>query len=76
MMIQLLKSSYINKLFAGSHHYACGGYNDFVGSFQTVEKAIESANAKKPDGDFVNDWWHVVRHDEIVEDSHSYRSKH
>lgn len=41
-------------LFAGDTYYACGGGHDFVGSFESLEDAIEAGENLKG-----RDWWHV-----------------
>jgi len=41
-------------LFGGDAHCAEGGWNDFVDSFDSQEKAIASLRDGKLD------WWHVV----------------
>ena len=41
-------------LFAGDNQYPDGGWNDFKGSFQNKENAIETAKRHH------YDWWHVV----------------
>lgn len=54
-------------LFAGDHYYPSGGWNDFVGSFDTAREAMEWAESKAiKDSD---DWAHVV--DTAVSHIHS-----
>jgi hypothetical protein len=48
-------------LFAGSHHYPSGGWEDFRGDFKTVAEAI-AASSVKWDG-YINgvcDWYQIV----------------
>ena len=40
-------------LFAGDFYYPGGGMNDLVGSFDSVEEAIEAGKQ--------NEWYHVVQ---------------
>ncbi len=51
-------------LFAGSDYYPCGGWEDYVDSFLTVESALEGA------ANTSGDWWHIVdvRTGEIVKE--------
>lgn len=41
-------------LFTGAAYYPTGGWGDFRGCFETVEKALETAAS------LVDDWWQVV----------------
>jgi hypothetical protein len=41
-------------MFAGSHYYPCGGWEDFKGCYDTVEEAEAAARAEK------EDWTQVV----------------
>lgn len=38
-------------LFAGNYFYPLGGWNDFVGDYDTIEEALQYA---------VKEWWHIV----------------
>jgi len=40
-------------LFAGDYYYPSGGWNDFRGSFETVEAAVDAVAPHY-------DWYHVV----------------
>lgn len=42
-------------LFIGSAYYPSGGWDDFKGSFQTLDEAIEAKNRYRTE-----DWWHIV----------------
>ena len=49
-------------LFAGDEYYPAGGWDDFRGSFKTVEEAEKKAD-KPTDREWANnsyDWWHIV----------------
>jgi hypothetical protein len=41
-------------LFAGDNFYPEGGWNDYCGSFDTIDEAIDYLNGN------VVDWWHIV----------------
>ena len=50
-------------LFAGSHYYPSGGFNDFIGSFDTIEECQLEKNVTETHGDksfSLYDWAHVV----------------
>jgi len=68
------------KLFAGHNYYPSGGYNDYVGSFDSLEKAIEGGETKRMGygylgDDYEYDWWHVVQEDQIVAQSYTHRRR-
>lgn len=45
-------------VFGGSRYYPSGGWEDFKGSFDTLE---ECTKPKDIDGDiYWTDWWHIV----------------
>lgn len=48
-------------LFAGFNYYPCGGWDDFVGAYPTLEDARAGLRGRHVD------WWHIVHGDEIVE---------
>lgn len=56
-------------LFAGQHYYPSGGWEDFAGHFASLEEAREAG--QKPADEraygFVNEWYHIVHNDKIVE---------
>lgn len=41
-------------LFGGSHYYPCGGLDDYLGSYDVLDDAIEAARQTD------NEWWHVA----------------
>lgn len=41
-------------LFGGDAFYACGGWADFLGKFDSIHAARAEGIGKNPD------WWHVV----------------
>jgi hypothetical protein len=41
-------------LFAGDDYYPAGGWDDFIGSFDSVEDAMASFPRDR------YDWWHIV----------------
>lgn len=45
-------------LFGGEVYYACGGFHDFVGDYDTKEAAIEAA-LKEDSWGLTLQWWHV-----------------
>jgi hypothetical protein len=55
-------------LFCGDSYYPTGGWNDFKGSYKTLEEAINSSNDD-------NDWWHVVSTEtwEIMMDKYRFK---
>jgi hypothetical protein len=47
-------------VFAGDDYYPCGGWDDFVGSWETIEEVREAMNGRlKIPGDGWQ-WWHAV----------------
>jgi hypothetical protein len=51
-------------LFAGHSYYPRGGWNDFIGSFASVEDAkTHMLNSEER-----YDWWHVVSNETITEE--------
>ena len=50
-------------LFAGYHYYPSGGWNDFVGQYDTIEEARQSYRSM----DVNYEWYHIVSGNEIVE---------
>lgn len=46
-------------IFAGSFYYPCGGWNDFRGSFDTVEECQNYLLNNK----FKFDWFQIVHRD-------------
>jgi hypothetical protein len=60
LFINQAKENEVNKfaLFGGDNAYAAGGWQDFLGSFDSIEKAkIRAADVDEHIG---IDWWHVV----------------
>lgn len=53
-------------LFAGYNYYPEGGWHDYVGSFATIESAMEHVITLK------SDWYHIVSGGVIVKNSRSY----
>lgn len=62
-------------LFAGKTYYACGGWNDYRGSYDNAAdaildgKALLAASWNKDSSDYLDyDWFHVanLEEDEIV----------
>lgn len=53
-------------VFASCVYYPCGGWEDFVEDFATLEEAAEAAKAIA-----TADWWHVVdtKHRKVVLES-------
>lgn len=47
-------------LFAGSDYYPSGGWDDFRGSFKTIEEAKAAAAEIKSYGSNVYDWYQIV----------------
>jgi len=49
-------------LFCGDRYYPSGGWEDFKGSFNSIEDAIAAAQgfAETHDSFLVCDWYHVV----------------
>jgi hypothetical protein len=45
-------------VFAGAHYYPAGGWDDFIGAYNTIEEAREAA-AKATELSWVN-WWQIV----------------
>ena len=43
-------------LFAGDTYYPCGGWHDFIGSYDSYEEAAANGDIDR------NDWWHVIDH--------------
>lgn len=55
-------------LFAGSTYYACGGWRDFRGAFESLEEATVVGNQLIDwDNDGSDDWFHIVYENKIVE---------
>jgi hypothetical protein len=52
-------------LFAGSTYYACGGWRDFRGAFESLEDARVMGD--KLIGDESDDWFHIVYENKIIE---------
>lgn len=50
-------------LFAGDRYYATGGWHDFIGQYETLEKALEEV------GQMRKDWAHIVYEGKVVWDS-------
>lgn len=46
-------------LFGGNVYYAGGGWNDYLGDFDTVDAAVASEKAS-PVTERPAEWWHVV----------------
>jgi hypothetical protein len=44
-------------LFGGAIWYAEGGANDFIGSFEIEQTAVDAGIAQKEDEKF--EWWHI-----------------
>lgn len=55
---------YMNKyiLFAGHNYYPEGGFDDFHGSFETIEAAKEwlGLNPNKISNQYIDHWCHIV----------------
>jgi hypothetical protein len=45
-------------LFAGATHYPCGGMEDLVGRYETIEEAKEALEASK--NWCSHDWYQIV----------------
>lgn len=58
-------------LFAGHCHYACGGINDYEGSFNTLKEAQDAAHALDEGGFPLKEWYQIVDKDtmEVVDKS-------
>ena len=48
-------------LFTGDRYYPSGGWHDYRGSFESLEKALIRLSSLK------YDWWHIVYGGRIVE---------
>lgn len=46
-------------LFAGSFYYPSGGWNDFKGTYHTVQEAVDYIEAYA-NSDEEYDWYHVI----------------
>ena len=51
--------------FAGSNYYPVGGMNDFIGSFEILEDAINKINEYDDSYGRLNDWGHVLSLDSM-----------
>lgn len=51
-------------LFAGEYYYPSGGFNDYKGSFDSIEEAISNVMS-------YHDWYHIVDLDtlKIIKDA-------
>jgi hypothetical protein len=47
-------------LFAGCQYYPSGGWDDFKGSFDTIDEAKEQIKILD-----IEDWWHIVDLDNL-----------
>lgn len=53
-------------VFGGHCYYAAGGLHDFVGSFETIEEAVEAATATEKVHPYIDrqqdvyEWWHIL----------------
>lgn len=46
-------------LFVGQAYYPHGGFNDFFGSFDTLEEAVQNAQEPSKYG-YCHDWAHII----------------
>jgi hypothetical protein len=53
-------------LFLGDDYYASGGWDDFEGSFDDIEAAVEHAKRKLCNGVKYERWFHVVSLGKVV----------
>lgn len=58
-------------LFAGSTYYPSGGWNDWRGSFSTIEEALIAGMDSVVHFGSGFDWWHIVDQEagEIIRES-------
>ena len=49
-------------LFAGQTYYPWGGFNDFIGSFDSPFLAMKAIPK-------YSDWWHIVKDNRIIAES-------
>jgi len=54
-------------LFAGCNYYPSGGWEDYQGTFQTIEAAVEKLKGLEPIAIYSGlGWAHIVSNSEIV----------
>lgn len=47
-------------LFAGDQYYPVGGWDDFKGSFDTPDEAVDAIRHPTEPNGWRTDWWHVI----------------
>jgi hypothetical protein len=53
-------------LFAGEYYYATGGFNDFKGTFSSLEQAMSVVNAEAHNVRYDSwEWWHIIDSDTL-----------
>lgn len=65
-------------LFIGDVYYSNGGWDDYIGSYDNLEEAIQnSPKVKKSKYLFTRKWWHVVDiySKRIVKEGRNYEPK-